>query len=65
MAKSTAKRLVKAQSRLRRIEEAIAPYTEAAVPQTAPPRGEWIPGDFAHIRKDEAEQPRLRIPEIN
>lgn len=56
-------KLTKAKDRLKRIEDAIAPYSERAVPQTPPPRGEWMPGEYVHIRKggEIGDRPRFRI----
>jgi len=54
--KLSQKRVVKAQSRLRRLEETIAPFKKVPSPQTPRPKSEWVPGDFTSIRRDDARE---------
>lgn len=39
-------RFATAKDRLRRIEDAIRPYTDRQFPNERPPKGEWIPSGF-------------------
>lgn len=57
----TQKRVAAAQERLRRMEEVIAPYSRPQSPQTRPPRSEWVPGDFANVRRNEGDHHDHRL----
>lgn len=57
------KKIAAAQERLRRMEEAIAPFSKPAIPQIKAPKDEWVPGgEFSHIRRaDEDSDPHPRM----
>jgi hypothetical protein len=48
---------VAAQTRLRRIEEKLAPYRKYPTPQSRPPKSTWVPGDYTISRKGDAQEP--------
>ncbi len=54
MRKSAAKKFESARERLRKMEAAIRPYTDAPSVQEPRRRGEWRPADHAYVRGDGA-----------
>lgn len=51
--RSVSKKIATARDRLRRIEETIAPFSRPSSPQTRPPKPEWIPGEYANVKRDD------------